>query len=105
MNFKAGNWMPSSNKMPTIEPIPNPALRDLLSSVFEEIEPSLDRSIRVQPDEIPGDDHGFSEDDEIILDGLAFDCPSNAGITGPIFPAPQTTFKVETVGTTTTHQL
>ena len=46
-------------------------------------------------------DHGFSEGDEIILDGLAFDCPSSAGITGPIFPAPQTTFKVETVGTTT----
>jgi len=46
-------------------------------------------------------DHGLNVDDEIILDGLAFDCPSSAGITGPIFPAPQTTFKVETVGTTT----
>jgi hypothetical protein len=47
-------------------------------------------------------DHGFSADDEIVLDGLAFDCASTAGITGPIFPAPQATFKVETVGTTTT---
>jgi len=47
------------------------------------------------------DPHGFSADDEIILDGLAFDCPSTGGITGPIFPEPQTTFKVETVGTTT----
>ena len=46
-------------------------------------------------------DHGLNVDDEIVLDGLAFDCPSSAGITGPIFPAPQTTFKVETVGTTT----
>lgn len=45
--------------------------------------------------------HGLSADDEIVLDGLAFDCASTAGITGPIFPAPQTTFKVETVGTTT----
>ena len=45
--------------------------------------------------------HGFNVDDEIILDGLAFDCPSTGGITGPIFPEPQTTFKVETVGTTT----
>ena len=45
--------------------------------------------------------HGFSADDEIILDGLVFDCPSTAGITSSIFPAPQTTFKVETVGTTT----
>ena len=48
------------------------------------------------------DDHGLSVDDDIILDGLAFDCASTAGITSPIFPAPQTTFKVETVGTTTT---
>jgi len=48
------------------------------------------------------DDHGFNIDDDIVLDGLAFDCDSTAGITGPIFPAPQTTFKVETVGTTTT---
>ena len=48
------------------------------------------------------DDHGLSVDDDIVLDGLAFDCASTAGITGPIFPAPQTTFKVETVGTTTT---
>lgn len=48
------------------------------------------------------DPHGFSVDDDIVLDGLAFDCESTAGITSPIFPAPQTTFKVETVGTTTT---
>jgi len=47
------------------------------------------------------DPHGFNADDEIILDGLAFDCASTGGITGPIFPEPQTTFKVETVGTTT----
>ncbi len=47
------------------------------------------------------DPHGFSVDDEIVLDGLAFDCASTAGITGPIFPEPQATFKVETVGTTT----
>ena len=46
--------------------------------------------------------HGLSADDEIVLDGLAFDCASTAGITGPIFPAPQTTFKVETVVGTTT---
>ena len=45
--------------------------------------------------------HGLSADDEIVLDGLAFDCASTAGITGPIFPEPQATFKVETVGTTT----
>ena len=45
--------------------------------------------------------HGLSVDDEIVLDGLAFDCASTAGITGPIFPEPQATFKVETVGTTT----
>ena len=42
--------------------------------------------------------HGLSVDDEIVLDGLAFDCASTAGITGPIFPEPQATFKVETVG-------
>tara|TARA_S200002703_G_scaffold159935_1_gene175589 strand:- start:461 stop:1444 length:984 start_codon:yes stop_codon:yes gene_type:complete len=47
------------------------------------------------------DPHGLSVDDEIVLDGLAFDCASTAGITGPIFPEPQATFKVETVGTTT----
>jgi|TARA_A100001011_G_scaffold346312_1_gene382631 hypothetical protein len=47
------------------------------------------------------DPHGFNVDDEIVLDGLAFDCPSIGGITGPIFPEPQTTFKVETVGTST----
>ena len=43
------------------------------------------------------DPHGLSVDDDIVLDGLAFDCESTAGITSPIFPAPQTTFKVETV--------
>ena len=48
------------------------------------------------------DPHGLSVDDDLVLDGLAFDCASTAGITSPIFPAPQTTFKVETVGTTTT---
>lgn len=47
------------------------------------------------------DPHGLSADDEIVLDGLTFDCASTAGITGPIFPEPQATFKVETVGTTT----
>ena len=47
------------------------------------------------------DNHGLNVDDNIVLDGLAFDCPSTGGITGPIFPEPQTTFKVETVGTTT----
>ena len=47
-------------------------------------------------------DHGLSVDDEIVLDGLVFDCASTAGVTGPIFPAPQATFKVETVVGTTT---
>ena len=47
------------------------------------------------------DPHGLSVDDDLVLDGLAFDCASTAGITSPIFPAPQTTFKVETVVSTT----
>ena len=47
------------------------------------------------------DPHGLSVDDGLVLDGLAFDCASTAGITSPIFPAPQTTFKVETVESTT----
>ena len=47
------------------------------------------------------DPHGFNVDDEIVLDGLVFDCPSTGGITSSIFPNPQTTFKVETVGTST----
>ena len=47
------------------------------------------------------DPHGLSVDDDLVLDGLAFDCASTAGITSPIFPAPQTTFKVETVESTT----
>ena len=45
--------------------------------------------------------HGFSVGDDITLAGLAFTCPSTAGITGPIFPEPQASFKVETVGTST----
>lgn len=46
-------------------------------------------------------DHGFSVGDQITLAGLAFTCPSTAGITSSIFPAPQSTFTVESVGTTT----
>jgi len=45
--------------------------------------------------------HGFSVGDDITLAGLAFTCPSTAGITGPIFPEPQASFKVETVETST----
>ena len=45
--------------------------------------------------------HGLSVGDDITLAGLAFTCPSTAGITGPIFPEPQASFTVETVGTST----
>ena len=46
-------------------------------------------------------DHNFNVGDEITMGGLEFTCPSTAGITSSIFPAPQASFTVETVGTST----
>ena len=50
------------------------------------------------------DPHGFSEGDKITMAGIAFTCPSTAGITSNIFPAPQTSFTVERVGSAITFE-
>ena len=48
------------------------------------------------------DPHNFSVNDEITMAGIAFTCPSTAGITSAIFPAPQVAFTGEhVVGVTT----
>ena len=41
--------------------------------------------------------HGLSVNDQITMAGIAFTCPSTAGITSSIFPAPQVSFTVENV--------
>ena len=43
------------------------------------------------------DPHGLSEDQEITMAGIVFSCPSTAGITSSLFPAPQRSFFVERV--------
>ena len=43
------------------------------------------------------DPHGLGEDQEITMAGIAFTCPSTAGITSSLFPAPQRSFFVERV--------
>ena len=43
------------------------------------------------------DAHGLGEDQEITMAGIAFTCPSTAGITSSLFPAPQRSFFVERV--------
>ena len=45
--------------------------------------------------------HGFSEGDKITMAGIVFECDSTAGITSNIFPAPQVSFTVNHVGTST----
>ena len=50
------------------------------------------------------DSHGFSEGDKITMAGIVFDCPSTAGITSNIFPAPQVSFTVERVGSAITFE-
>lgn len=46
-------------------------------------------------------DHNFVAGDEITMSGLEFSCPPGSGITTSIFPSPQRTFTVDTVGTST----
>ena len=43
------------------------------------------------------DPHGFSVDDQITMAGIAFTCPSTAGITSSIFPAPQAAFTIDRI--------
>ena len=50
------------------------------------------------------DSHGFSEGDKITMAGIIFECPSTAGITSNIFPAPQVSFTVNRVGTARTFE-
>ena len=50
------------------------------------------------------DPHEFSEGDKITMAGIVFDCPSTAGITSNIFPAPQVSFTVESVGSAITFE-
>lgn len=50
------------------------------------------------------DPHEFSEGDKITMAGIVFDCPSTAGITSNIFPAPQVSFTVERVGSAITFE-
>ena len=49
------------------------------------------------------DPHNFSVNDEITMAGIAFTCPSTAGITSSIFPAPQVAFTVNKVGAGSTN--
>ena len=49
------------------------------------------------------DPHNFSVNDEITMAGIAFTCPSTAGITSAIFPAPQVAFVVQKVGAGNTN--
>tara|TARA_R100001509_G_scaffold83153_1_gene47022 strand:- start:254 stop:1249 length:996 start_codon:yes stop_codon:yes gene_type:complete len=48
--------------------------------------------------------HGLSVEQEITMAGIVFTCPSTAGITSSIFPAPQTSFSVERVVGITTFE-
>ena len=41
--------------------------------------------------------HGLSVNDQITMAGIAFTCPSTAGITSAIFPAPQVSFTIENI--------
>ena len=41
--------------------------------------------------------HGLSVDEQITMAGIVFTCPSTAGITSSIFPAPQVSFTIEKV--------
>ena len=50
------------------------------------------------------DSHGFSEGDKITMAGIVFECPSTAGITSNIFPAPQVSFTVNRVGSARTFE-
>jgi hypothetical protein len=45
--------------------------------------------------------HNFSLNDEITMSGLEFSCGGSTGITTTIYPAPQTSFVVTNVGTST----
>jgi hypothetical protein len=42
--------------------------------------------------------HNFSVDDQVTMSGLAFTCSANSGFTTTIFPSPQVSFTVESVG-------
>ena len=50
--------------------------------------------------------HGFRVDEQVTMAGIAFTCPSTAGITSAIFPNPQVSFTIDsiegTVGTSKT---
>mgnify|MGYP001180383845 FL=1 len=48
--------------------------------------------------------HGLSVDEEITMAGIVFTCPSTAGITSSLFPAPQRSFFVERVVGITTFE-
>ena len=45
--------------------------------------------------------HNFTQGDEITMSGLEFTCSGSTGITTTIYPAPQTSFTVTNVGTST----
>lgn len=45
--------------------------------------------------------HNFSQNQEITMSGLEFTCGTTSGITTTIFPSPQVSFTVDTVGTST----
>ena len=49
------------------------------------------------------DPHSLSVNDEITMAGIVFTCPSTAGITSSIFPAPQAAFTVQKVGAGNTN--
>ena len=49
------------------------------------------------------DPHNFSVNDEITMAGIVFTCPSTAGITSSIFPAPQVAFTINKVGVGNTN--
>lgn len=46
-------------------------------------------------------DHNFNVNDQITMSGLAFTCTGSTGITTTIYPAPQASFTVTNVGTST----
>ena len=41
--------------------------------------------------------HGFNVDDQVTMAGIAFTCPSTAGITSAIFPNPQVAFVIDSI--------
>lgn len=41
--------------------------------------------------------HGFKVDDQVTMAGIAFTCPSTAGITSAIFPNPQVAFVIDSI--------